>query len=283
MRIIVESREDVASRTIAQALRDDHGFEPAAAVGSWRGGPVEASGAFDDAVMVSIEERHIQAERLDDELRQAGLDPDVVVFLSRHASRSGHPTLTVHPLGNFGEAALGGEPDRFTQAPARLMTHTLRKLREARDAVSYPAEVSYEVTHHGPLLSTPAFFLELGSTDKAWTDEAGGRVVADALVAALTVPVPDDPVLLGLGGGHYAPRFTEAALDRPVAYGHLWPRHHMGRDHDPALIVPRLVAASADGLDGAHVHQVPAEAKQALRAALDEAGIPEAEPSEASE
>ncbi len=279
MRIVVESREDVASGTIAAALRKRHGFRPDAAGRAFGGHAVEASDDVPDTLLVSIPTRHINAEHLDEELAASGLTPDVLVFLSRHASRSGKPTLTVHPLGNYGEAPLGGRPDRFTPAPARLMTHTLRKLKEARDAADYGADVAYEVTHHGPLLTrTPAFFLELGGTEKAWKDAKGGHVVAGALVDALTTPVPEDPVLLGLGGGHYAPRFTEAALTRPVAYGHLWPRHRMGDDHDPGLLVPRLVDASADGVDGAHLHQLPAEAKDAVRAALEKAGIPERDP-----
>lgn len=283
MRVLVESREDVASRTIAKALRRRHAFEPDATARSFRGRAVESSEDVPDAVLVSIETRHIHAERLDEDLAKAGVAPDAVVFLSRHASKTGRPTLTVHPLGNFGEAPLGGEADRFTPAPARLMTHTLRKLKAARDAANYDAEVAYEVTHHGPLFTrTPAFFVELGSTEKAWKDATGGRLVAGALVEALTTPVPDDPVLLGLGGGHYAPRFTEAALTRPVAYGHMWPRHRMGDDHDPAVLVPRLVEASADGVVGAHVHQLPVEARDAVRAALDQAGLPERDPGQAA-
>lgn len=282
MRIVVESREDVASRTIAHALRKKYGFEPDATARAFRGRAVETSEDVADTVLVPIETRHINAEHLDEDLAQAGLAADVVVFLSRHASRSGLPTLTVHPLGNFGEAPLGGQPDRFTPAPARLMTHTLRKLKAARDAANYEAEVAYEVTHHGPLMTkAPGFFLELGSTEKAWKSTKGGRLVADALVEALTTPVADDPVLLGLGGGHYAPRFTEAALTRPVAYGHLWPRHRMGDDYDPAVLVPRLVEASPDGVDGAHIHQLPSEAKYAVRNALDMVGIPARDPGQA--
>ncbi|MGE4577817.1 MAG: D-aminoacyl-tRNA deacylase, partial [Candidatus Methanomethylophilaceae archaeon] len=30
-----------------------------------------------------------------------GVDPEMVIFMSRHSSESGRPALTVHPIGNY--------------------------------------------------------------------------------------------------------------------------------------------------------------------------------------
>jgi D-aminoacyl-tRNA deacylase len=39
---------------------------------------------------------------------------------------------------------------------------------------------------------------------------------------------PDDsPVLVGIGGGHYAPRFTDVAFQRNIAFGHMIPSYHI--------------------------------------------------------
>jgi D-aminoacyl-tRNA deacylase len=272
MRILVESRADAASKTIAQALRTHHGF--VAADHEFEGSPVEQSPHVPDAALVSIERIHVHAEGLDVGLDAAGLRPAQIVFLSRHASQSGRPTLTVHPLGNFAQARVGGESGRFTPVPAALMTNTLRRLAHYRTATAFAAEVAFEVTHHGPLLRTPAFFAELGSDEAAWRDPAGGAIVAAAVVDALQAPADDDPVLLGLGGGHYAPRFTEAALSKRVHYGHMWPRHHMMQEEDVKALAA-AVAAATPGASGYHEHEgtIPTPLRRPLEEAMHAAGL----------
>ena len=79
--------------------------------------------------------------------------------------------------------------------------------------------VSYEVTHHGPTgLSRPSFFVEIGSTEKEWTDPVAGKAVAESLLSAS----PQSPVpLIGFGGTHYAARETDIALSSRGAFGHI--------------------------------------------------------------
>jgi D-aminoacyl-tRNA deacylase len=75
------------------------------------------------------------------------------------------------------------------------------------------------VTHHGPTgLSHPSFFVEIGSTEKEWTDPIAGKAVAESILSAtLLAPVP----LIGFGGTHYAARETEIALTSRGAFGHI--------------------------------------------------------------
>ena len=79
--------------------------------------------------------------------------------------------------------------------------------------------VSYEVTHHGPTgLRLPSFFVEIGSTEKEWTDPVAARAVAESVLAA----APGNPIpLIGFGGTHYATRETEIALSSRGAFGHI--------------------------------------------------------------
>jgi D-aminoacyl-tRNA deacylase len=79
--------------------------------------------------------------------------------------------------------------------------------------------VSYEVTHHGPTgLHIPSFFVEIGSTDKEWTDPRAGEAAAEAILDAVLInAVP----LIGFGGTHYAVRQTEIALTSRGAFGHI--------------------------------------------------------------
>ena len=146
----------------------------------------------------------------------AGLTADLLIFLSRHASINPRPVLTVHVTGNLREAELGGSPRSLPPSAPAMMQAVLREL-----AKNCPAgyRVSYEVTHHGPTeLVTPSFFVEIGSTDKEWGDEAAGRAIAQGVLDAT---IKDTIPLAGFGGNHYAARQTEIALSSRGAFGHI--------------------------------------------------------------
>lgn len=155
--------------------------------------------------------RLIHAEGIDTKT-----DADLVIFISRHSSTKPVPVLTVHVTGNFRDAELGGTARKLAPAAPAMMQATLRSL-----AKHCPAgyRVSYEVTHHGPTgIDKPSFFVEIGSTEKEWTDPAAGLAVAQSVLSA----VPQAPVpLIGFGGTHYATRQTEIALTSRGAFGHI--------------------------------------------------------------
>ncbi len=158
-----------------------------------------------------IQGRLIHADKVD-----AGLDADLLIFLSRHASVNPVPVLTVHVTGNLREAELGGSPRSLPPAAPAMMQAVLREIFVNRPA-GY--RVSYEVTHHGPTdLETPSFFVEIGSTEKEWGDEEAGRAIARGILGA----TPTDAIpLVGFGGNHYAARQTEIALSSRGAFGHI--------------------------------------------------------------
>jgi D-aminoacyl-tRNA deacylase len=160
---------------------------------------------------IEVEERLIHAEHID-----AQIDADLLVFLSRHYSVNPVPVLTVHVTGNFGTADVGGTARTLAPAAPGMMQATLRALSK-HCPEGY--RVSYEVTHHGPTgLSLPSFFVEIGSTEKEWTDPVAGRAVAESVLSAF----PANPVsLIGFGGTHYATRETEIALTSRGAFGHI--------------------------------------------------------------
>ena len=160
---------------------------------------------------IEVDERLIHTEGIDKRT-----DADLIIFISRHSSVNPVPVLTVHITGNYREAELGGTPRTLAPAATAMMQATLRSL-----AKHCPGgyRVSYEVTHHGPTdLVLPSFFVEIGSTEKEWTDPAAGLAVAQSVLSAvLQDPVP----LIGFGGTHYAARQTEIALTSRGAFGHI--------------------------------------------------------------
>jgi len=160
---------------------------------------------------IDIDGRLIHAEAIDRKT-----DADLVIFISRHSSVNPVPVLTVHITGNFREAELGGTARTLAPAATAMMQATLRELKKHCPG-GY--RVSYEVTHHGPTgLNLPSFFVEIGSTEKEWTDPAAGLAIAQSVLSA----VPLDPIpLIGFGGTHYAARETEIALTSRGAFGHI--------------------------------------------------------------
>ena len=160
---------------------------------------------------IEVDERLIHAEGIDTKT-----DAGLVIFISRHYSANPVPVLTVHVTGNFGKAELGGTARTLAPAATAMMQATLRSLAK-HCPEGY--RVSYEVTHHGPTdLNLPSFFVEIGSTEKEWTDPAAGLAVAESILSA----VPQNPVpLIGFGGTHYAARETEISLTSRGAFGHI--------------------------------------------------------------
>lgn len=172
----------------------------------------------------------------------AGLRSDLLIFLSRHTSTRPVPVLTVHPTGNPGEALLGGEAGSFAPAaPGWMQAVLLNLVRLAPE--DYRA--SYEVTHHGPtFLSTPSFFVEIGSTEKEWLDPVAGAAVAEAVLTA----APANPIsLIGFGGTHYAPRQTAVGVETRGAFGHILHSREIGTLTGP-LLAKIAAAAKAEAV-----------------------------------
>jgi D-aminoacyl-tRNA deacylase len=166
---------------------------------------------------------HIHDERVDLLLplavRQAR---PTLVFPSIHRSEQNVPCLTVHPLGNPGpRAEVGGRPRTLVPADPRRMASALRLLDEGAAPLGWSA--TYEATHHGPEVDLPAFFIEIGYGELTEPPPTAVRVLSD-VIARIAVD-PADRVALGIGGGHYVPHFTEIALRRAWAFGHLLSRH----------------------------------------------------------
>ena len=166
---------------------------------------------------------HLHDERLD--LRLPGPVRDLrptLVFPSIHRSESKIRCFTVHPLGNpGGQADHGGRPRTLVPTDPWEMAATLRELAEEARALGLPA--TFEATHHGPELGLPAFFVEVALPEGTEPSDAEVSLLARAIRAA--APDPRDRVALAVGGGHYAPRFTDLARDRRWAFGHILCRH----------------------------------------------------------
>jgi D-aminoacyl-tRNA deacylase len=177
-----------------------------------------------DFVMVQVDRIHLDEDHIDDRVAEALGEPvDVVVFASRHRSESRIPALTVHPIGNYSSADLGGKPGVLCKTSPHLMTSALRNM--AMHARSIGFRVSFETTHHGPVVSSPAFYIEIGSYEELWGREDAAEAIVESM---LEMNDTRYPVIVCVGGGHYAPRFTEVALSKKVSIGHMAANYALG-------------------------------------------------------
>ncbi len=165
---------------------------------------------------------------------------DYYVAASRHWAKSGKPSLTVHPPGNFGKAMYGGRTRELQPTLANPMRDIYLELAEDPPK---GFKVSMEATHHSPTqFETPMFFAEVGSRETQWKDEAVGRYLAEAIVNGIKAG-GDAPVAIGFGGGHYCPTFT--VMEEETAFGHMAAKYAID------LLTPELTSQMAEcTLDG---------------------------------
>ena len=192
--------------------------------------------------LITIKELHIYAEKIDEKW-ETKFDKKInnIVFLSRHKAASGRPSLTVHPIGNWGTAEYGGKESEVSGAAPEWMTGLLLNIRNNRIS-GY--DVCFEATHHGPLLETPTIFLEIGSSKSEWEKKEPAR----ALIKSLLELEPAKGInVIGIGGGHYTPRFTEAAFSHEVCFGHMVANYGVSV-LSPKLITEAIKRSDADGI-----------------------------------
>lgn len=172
--------------------------------------------------LVTLNEESVYAQNLPDYFNNL----ELVVFISRHSSVSGTPTLSVHTPGNLGKAELGGLTRTVSVSPANAMRDTLKAMMQFKEEMRLSYEVSYECTHHGPSLNMPTMFAELGSSPKQWNDMKAAEAVAHATMKAISKLGESKAVaVVGIGGPHYGEKFTRIALESEIAFSHMVPKY----------------------------------------------------------
>jgi len=219
--LLVASKRDPASMNITKQLLENYPFEP-------------CEENFEDTQVYVLKkgEHNVRLVMLNEELVYAQNITnfshvlELIIFLSRHSSEKGIPTLSVHTPGNFGKADLGGFPKKLSVAPANAMRIALKTMVQLAKEDNLAYKVSYECTHHGPSLDKPAMFVELGSTPKQWVDTEAAKVIAHAAMETVkNFGKREAQTVIGIGGPHYNEKFTKIALESNTALGHIIPKY----------------------------------------------------------
>jgi D-aminoacyl-tRNA deacylase len=221
MILIVASSKDTASLNIKKTILNHYNFGESAEI--FQKNPIYTAEVDGKKVkLATLIDESVYAQDLTDFFPKS----ELIVFISRHSSLSGTPTLSVHTPGNLGEAKLGGIPRRVSVSPANAMRDALKAMMRLKKEMNLDYEVSYEGTHHGPSLNVPTMFSELGSSPKQWNDLRAAEAVAHATMEAATKfgSFPAKTVI-GIGGPHYNNKFTRMALSNQIAFGHMIPKY----------------------------------------------------------
>lgn len=224
---------------------------------------------YDDMILMTIDRMHVHAESLDREALDFGVDVKDIIVLSRHSSASGKPTLTVHPIGNYRGNEMGGKEGTLVKAAPHIMSGALRRIKAINDT---DYSVSFEVTHHGPYTDVPTMYIEIGSDESRWGDEHAADILMDALMSA---EEPDYPTAIGVGGGHYAPRFTDLVLERAIDIGHMVPNYQLqnATDEEAASMISKAAEATGTKLVYVHRNSMKGPEERRISSVIDSLGL----------
>lgn len=229
--LIAVNQQDIASTNQANALRqmDDWSERP----------PVEDNPAyaFKHLRMLYLPNGLLFEDHLETRWEKAtGERVSEIIFPSRHVAASGQPSLTLHPIGvphlPMGEQGpYGGHGGGAPPPSPRLASWWKRLLHQGKSDTSVEGfDLSLEVTHHGPTVSVPTLFIEVGSTEATWGHQGAANLLATIMREGLLHTSGDtwveqknagELVLVTLGGGHYAPRANQLAALDGVWLGHM--------------------------------------------------------------
>jgi D-aminoacyl-tRNA deacylase len=270
MILLMASDKDIASLNIREQILNNYPFSKTEKI--FEQNPTYTADINDKEVtLATLKEESVKAQNLPDNFPDAKL----IIFVSRHCSQSGKPTLSVHAPGNFGEAELGGVSKTLSVAPALAMQTALKALLHYKETFCLDYEVSFECTHHGPSLSVPTMFVELGSCSEQWSDSKAAEAVAHSAISAIAnFTTHSNSAVLGIGGTHYNQRFTLMALVGEAAFGHMIPKYavHLVDSKMISLCVEKtLEKVQLAFLDW---KGIKSEDKPDLLNALETAGLP---------
>ncbi len=168
-------------------------------------------------------------------LDKSELNPDLLIFASRHISKTARPAFLVHTTGNWTEDInFGGEPRDLSKTSALLLKAGLLSLIEQK----FPPQldtfsIDIEVTHHGPTkLDKPLIFMELGSSKKEWVIDSAGELLVNVIINTISKYLElkqekNDKIGLGFGGTHYAPNFFRLINNKNIAMSFICPKYYV--------------------------------------------------------
>jgi D-aminoacyl-tRNA deacylase len=230
--LLVASKSDTASMTLYDAMMRLDGWSKPFTITSGDYYIHECGSVY----LLVIDQIHIRADNIDILFKkQTGLSVNDVLILSRHVSRSNTPAMTLHAIGipgilPYGKEGISGGKNGLLVPPSKYFASLFRRMNTLarKKKLDVDFDLTLETTHHGPILTTPTLYIEIGSTEDEWGREdiadCWAEVISDVLVMFGSKSAyfnPDLDVMIGFGGGHYAPRHKAVILNSDINVGHI--------------------------------------------------------------
>ena len=227
---IVIDRNDIASMNIYDKLMHEEKVFSKSSI-RFKDNPVYF---YKDTYLILNDKRSAEAEDIDQDIATiTAIKPTMIIFPTVHRSKSGIPSFCAHVPGNWGSADAGGSEKRLCVSAEGFMKEALIHMHEKekqKDIEHF--DVIQEATHHGPLVSCPCMFIEIGSTEKEWDNDNAGRLIANTIVYLIEnskeIIDKDYEAFVGIGGPHSCSNFMKIVLnDEKLALGHLCPKYNL--------------------------------------------------------
>jgi D-aminoacyl-tRNA deacylase len=277
--LIISSTEDPASTNIKEHLLKQSIWEE---MGTFNKKIVYRNSDINDLFIVTINDKLIMHENIDKEIEdKLGIKPKQAIYISRHRSKTGKPTLTVHPIGNYGEARFGGQNKILSKSSPKLMAKLIRIIKKRARQANLYHKICLEVTHHGPCIKIPSLFVEVGSNEDEWKKQKPAEIIAKSVLELLEQYHYEEDfedgtkVLIGIGGGHYAPRFTDIIFEKKAAFGHMIPAYHLDSDILDTIMFEKALEGTPN-VKGVYIHKKSLKKSQVrkIKEWFNDNGIP---------
>jgi D-aminoacyl-tRNA deacylase len=182
----------------------------------------------------------------------------MIIFLSKHASKSETPALTSHSTGNFSEiVSLGGKPIEIGNTFPSFQKHYMKKLYEKRNELpNY--DLIIEATHHGPTSSiNPMLFIEIGSSEIEWNNRSTASIACNSLLDTIKdiekINNSDANIGIGIGGNHYPKKFNDLILFSDVAFGPIVSKYNLS--HINEKIIKQIMIKSIEKINHIYIDE----------------------------
>ena len=239
--LILASKADSASLTLHQAVIEAH---------SWESAPSPLGELLInteiDAHMLLVDKIHVRSDNMGTmHMESINKNIDDIIVLSKHVSSSEVPAMTVHPIGvltgqEMGEDGRSGGVYGTLVPPNPRMASFLRAivLKGAVEPNLSKFDLTLEATHHGPVMSLPTMYVEIGSSEKEWTDSHLASIWAEIIIENLSSKALDSNKrwMLCIGGGHYAPRHRDILIRSKELVGHILPSYSLPDVNEEATL-----------------------------------------------
>ena len=242
--LIITSTEDIASMNMRDKFLNNNEYIFKETDSLWHNNPIfKVERILEPEKNKLLEENVIYLGLTDTpliylndlKLENSSIEPDLLIFASRHRSETERPAFLIHTTGNWADKAdYGGDPRELSNTSALLLKAGFLSLVEQTQLLDNSEfVVDIEVSHHGPTaLEKPLIFMELGSSEKEWNIDYAGKVVSSAVINTVIKYLEfhnqrEFKVGLGFGGMHYAPQFKKLLKDKDIAMSFICPKYNI--------------------------------------------------------